>query len=154
MEIRQAQNKDVEGILKLQLETAAFHRRLDENYEFRENIATEFKAKTSSFLADEKAAVQIALVKGEIIGYAIGVLSDENTLFKFPKYGMIEEAGVTEKYRSRGYGELVVASLFEWFRSKGVEEVKLKVHVKNNDGIQFWERIGFEKEMYAMRMKL
>jgi ribosomal protein S18 acetylase RimI-like enzyme len=154
MEIREAQNIDIEGILKLQLEAAAFHRRLDASYEFKANIAEQFRSRTSSFINSKNATICVAFLKGELIGYAIGLLEDENPLFKFPRVGMVEEAGITEKYRTRGYGERVLASLMDWFRRRHVEEVRLKVHVKNDDGILFWEKIGFEKQMYVMHMKL
>jgi ribosomal protein S18 acetylase RimI-like enzyme len=154
MEIRQATNIDIEGILKLQLETAVFHRRLDANYEFREDIAEQFRTRTAAFINNTNTTICIALLKGELIGYAIGIVENENPLFKFSTHGMIEEAGVTAKYRTRGYGELIIASLLEWFRSREVEEVRLKVHTKNSDGILFWEKVGFETEMYVMKMKL
>jgi len=154
MNIRQANDKDVEGILKLQLEVAEFHKNLDSIYEFQDDIAEQFRINTATLINNEKACVFIALDKEEIVGFGIAAIIKENPLFKYPRYAMIEELGITENFRSKGCGQILLDAIFKWLRQQAVEDVRLKVHSKNKGGIKFWEKMGFETEMYNMKIVL
>ncbi|MBF9253481.1 GNAT family N-acetyltransferase [Pontibacter sp. 172403-2] len=154
MEIRQATYQDVEGIIKLQLEVAEYHRKLDSVYKFQDDIAEQFRIYVTSLINNEKSAVFIAFAKEEIVGYGIAAIIDENPLFKYPKYAMIEEMGISENFRSKGCGQMLLESIFNWLHLHEVEDVRLKVHNRNKGGINFWEKVGFKTEMYNMKMSL
>ncbi len=80
----------------------------------------------------------VALDDGKIIGFAIGILSDEGK-------GRILLIGVDENYRCRGIGTRLLKKLLMNLRSSGAVEIELEVRVSNKRAIEFYQKNGFIK---------
>ena len=62
----------------------------------------------------------------------------------FKKRGYIAETIVSSKARSKGIGEHLVQHAKQFFKEANCEIMELQVSSKNEAGIRFWERMGFD----------
>lgn len=54
--------------------------------------------------------------------------------------------GVLEKAQGSGLAQTLFSCLFEWAVEKGISRLELTVMVHNERAVNFYERMGFEKE--------
>ncbi len=107
-------------------------------------------------LADEGYFVNIGEVDGETVGYVLAqvVNSPENIFAYASQVVVIDQMGVNPKYRSQGYGELLLKSAFEWACERGITRVLLTVWAFNERANQFYERLGFKARHTRMEIML
>lgn len=73
-----------------------------------------------------------------VIGYiGISAILDE---------GYITNIAVTDQYRKRGVGTLLLKKVFSFARQKGLSFVTLEVRVSNSRAISLYEKQGFARE--------
>ena len=85
-----------------------------------------------------------------MIGYIWGYI------YKITKFdiGKIQDLIVTYKYRHRGVAAQLVKKMLKFFMEKKCVISEVEVHTKNNAAIDFYEKVGFVKQNYRMRLKL
>lgn len=69
-------------------------------------------------------------------------------------YGHVGFMYVSEEYRGRGISGIIINSLLEWFREKGLREVRLRVYEVNSPAIKSYTKIGFMEHQKEMRLEL
>lgn len=105
--------------------------------------------------SDPATMALVAEVEGETVGYVLGAVIDLHPdLFQHVDAGFVADIFIDPAYRRRGLGRELVATLNEWFRRKGVQQVEWQVAARNPEGIRFWEAIGGEPLMIRMRLDL
>jgi dTDP-4-amino-4,6-dideoxy-D-galactose acyltransferase len=57
--------------------------------------------------------------------------------------GEVVLIGVVDGARQRGAGRALMTAAVEWFRSKGVANLRVKTQVKNLQAMNFYRRLGF-----------
>ena len=70
---------------------------------------------------------------------------------EWTRAGYITQFLVTQNYRKRGVGKLLMDYINDWFTARGLEKVLLNVNIDNESGNRFWKSQGFIP--YAARMK-
>ena len=66
----------------------------------------------------------------------------------------VDELIVTEKYRHRGFGKLLLQSVQAWARNKGLQEIELHVWASNTTAVAFYESFGFDKTRHTLRARV
>jgi len=56
--------------------------------------------------------------------------------------------------RNRGVGESLVNEALAWFRSRRVEKVDLYAHMRNEMGLRFWKKMGFEPTVHILDRRI
>lgn len=120
MKIRLATIYDVNEIQKLNKECLPIY------YSYVEHILYIMNSANLVILAEEDK---------QIIGYLIGEYSTNNF--------HIFSIGVTEKYRSRGVGKLLIDYLVQ-NSNKRYDNITLNVHDLNEKGIRFYKKNKFQ----------
>lgn len=102
---------------------------------------------------DERRRVFVAVVNGEIAGWA-GALVDET--LTTGRCGFIEGFVVDEAARSRGVGGHLLAALEAWLRERGCDAVRVQSNVVRERAHVFYERHGYGKvkAQYQLRKTL
>lgn len=85
-----------------------------------------------------------------IIGCIFCRINYTSTFIAIKKTGYIAETVVSKSARSNGIGTQLVKTAQAWFDENNCDASALKVSVKNEDGIRFWERLGFEPTTFNM----
>lgn len=94
----------------------------------------------------------LAAITGEkAVGFAHGAIRFSSDYMGSVKVGYITQIFVSPEYRSKNIGKMLVRTLEEWFKDKGVHSYELQVLCGNDNGVGFWESLGYKKELLQMR---
>jgi ribosomal protein S18 acetylase RimI-like enzyme len=142
--IRKAKLKEVGEISKLHKKLAEYHHRLDNFYSSKIN--------SKRYIRKVIKQILVAELEGKIVGFIIFRIK------KHPAYSEkithISDLYVDEKYRKLGIGKKLVEEIIKLSKSKKVKYITITVHCKNEIGLKFWKKLGFEEYSKNMRLKL
>jgi ribosomal protein S18 acetylase RimI-like enzyme len=150
VQIRQARNQDLEAVLDLWEEMMDFHAGLDERFEPAPDDRDIFRDTLREWIAGEERRVMVAVAEGRIIGYTIGVITENPPIFKMRLYGHVSDICVAPAWRRKGVGRRLFAALRKWFRRHGLTAVQLNVAAFNPASQAFWRGLGFDDYMHKM----
>lgn len=89
--------------------------------------------------------------KDRLIGFVQCSLKLLPGFFKESKVGIIDHIYVHREYRRQGISKELLFRAENWLRSKKVSWIELLVVSGNQAGIEFWNKMGFETELYQMK---
>lgn len=92
----------------------------------------------------------------EIVGLIVGLINNEEIDtydFKAPKRGRISELVVSNKYRKKGYGKILLNSMENYLKSVGCLDILIGVFAYNDSAIKFYEKNGYHIRMTEMTKK-
>ena len=156
MTIRPFFPADEDAIARLWEELVAYHRRLDSDLPRAAVGGGPIYVQRMINRADDPdSQVYVAVVKGTVVGYILGAVVDlVPDMFVPEMCGFVADVFVTESYRRRGIGRLLVEAMTAWFQSKGVRYFEWYVAAQNPDGRAFWRSLGGRDVMVRMRTEL
>ncbi|HLC76773.1 MAG TPA: GNAT family N-acetyltransferase [archaeon] len=133
------------------MESTTYHQRFDNDFYTISQKWWKIK-KTSQFTAIKDATnlILVAENEGIVIGYVWGYIEKVAKL----KIGKIQDLIVTKKYRRKGVAAALIQELLIFFRNKKCIISETLVNVKNETALKAFEKLGFEKKEYKMRLKL
>ena len=103
-------------------------------------------------LKDENMLLALVLVDEVPVGYGLAFdVAEHPFMPEWTRAGYITQFLVSRNYRQHGVGKILMDTINDWFRSRGIQKVLLNVDIENEAGVRFWESQGFEP--YVMRMK-
>lgn len=151
--IRRAVRSDSESLERLyaQLEKDAVY------YQPEHFVMSSNGARISDGLFEsDTQAVYVAEDNGTVIGFVhIMLLESKNiACLKREKNVYIQDMVVDEKHRSQGTGTLLMGAVKQYGRDHGASFVRTQVFPKNEDGLRFYRRNGFEVTMLTVEVPL
>jgi GNAT superfamily N-acetyltransferase len=103
-------------------------------------------------LEDETMLLILAWDGKTPAGYGLAFdVAEHPFMPEWTRTGYITQFLVSRAYRRQGVGQMLMDTIDDWFRSRGLQKVLLNVDIANETGIRFWKRQGFEP--YVMRMR-
>ena len=96
----------------------------------------------------------VAELDGTAIGFLLGAILARPRVFEHRSYGHIYDLFVDPAQRNRGAGESLVNEALAWFRSRRVEKVDLYAHMRNEMGLRFWKKMGFEPTVHILDRRI
>jgi ribosomal protein S18 acetylase RimI-like enzyme len=151
MQIRQANAKDITQIHELDRESVLYHKKFDrEFYTVSEKWWKIKKASQVEALKKVSDLILVAEGNGKIIGYIWGYVEKMAKL----NVGKIQDLIVTSRYRNRGTATRLIKGMLKFFMTKKCAVADVEVHIRNDAAIDVYERAGFVKQNYRMRLKL
>ena len=106
-------------------------------------------------ITSENSDILVALDEDKIIGCGYGLIKQhERDIFVTTDYGYIGFMYVKDEYRGKGVGQVILVGLNEWFKSRNMKEVRLKVYENNPKAIKAYEKAGFKKKLIEMKMNI
>lgn len=150
MNIREATKEDVPKILPVWREMMDFHAQRDICYNIRENAEKAFSKYLCKNFEKDDACIFIAQNNDNIIGYCQCQIIENPPVLVTEKYGSIAGMAVLEKYRRNGVGEQIVKKVIQWFQSKELKRVEVRVAVTNEVSTKFWRKMGFTTYLETM----
>ncbi len=135
-------------------ESRIFHETLDARLSMVQDASLKVRDYYIEQLASEDAIFYIAFVGEQAVGYICAKLQKTTPVFEKSFIGFIDGLYVIKEFRKLGIGRHLVDLAKVWFNEHGVSTVQLSVASKNDPGIKFWEKCGFNELMRRMHQHI
>ncbi len=99
------------------------------------------------------ALVLIAEIDGVAVGCGLGQIKENDPCYDESHYGYVGLMYVDKSQRGKNVGGSIIQEVTNWFRSQGINEVRLKVYASNPGAIRAYEKYGFEPYIQEMRLR-
>jgi len=139
VKIRKLTTRDIDSVMKI-----------DEKITGKPQEAY-WAGKIASYLSREPDACLAAEIENKVVGFLLGDIRGWE--YTIPLCGWIDIMGVDINYQGKGVGKMLVESLFEYFKSSGVETVMTVVDWNDGDLIDYFRSHGFERGEYINLVK-
>ncbi len=98
--------------------------------------------------------ISVAFKDDKLIGFGVASIRLAPDYLNSLKIGAISHIYISPQLRSKGVGELILAELENWLKSKNVNSIELEVLFRNSIGINFWKKNLYTEELLKMRKLL
>lgn len=152
MKIKIANKSHIPGIIKVWEEYVDYHHQIDPFFVRSNNSNKRFIKYIEDQMLLSKSLLLVSMDKNEITGYSLAQIKMYPPLFQQTKYGYISDLAVKSEYMKNDIGDLLLAGMIKWFKSKKIERVELQVFSQNKMGNTFWKKYGFEEYKYVLKI--
>jgi GNAT superfamily N-acetyltransferase len=151
VEIVKAEERHFSELSEVWKEFMDFHKRIDPYLTRKEDGHIIFINYMRELMAKpEENLLLVALDSEHVVGYSLSMVAKRAPVFEQQVYGLISDMAVAGGYRRKGVGEKMLAEIFKWFRSKGINRVELSVAHGNPLGGPFWKKQGFKDYLHRV----
>lgn len=105
-------------------------------------------------ISSENVHLVVATSNEEIVGSGYVRIENSGSYHKNEQNGYIGFMYVKPSFRGNRISAVVLESLKEWSKNKGLKELRLDVYNANLAAIKSYERFGFNKSLVNMRMEI
>ena len=102
----------------------------------------------------EHIQLLVAEINNELVGCGYARIEEAKHYLQHDQHAYLGFMYVTPAHRGKGINKLIMNSLFEWSKSKNINEIRLDVYYENTPAIKAYEKAGFVKHMLEMRVGL
>lgn len=95
----------------------------------------------------------VAEINGELAGCGYVRIEDSKMYLQHRQHAYLGFMYTHPAHRGKGVNHKIIGALKDWAIKQGVPELRLEVYVQNESAIKAYEKIGFTKHMYEMRLK-
>jgi ribosomal protein S18 acetylase RimI-like enzyme len=123
----------------------------------KELYKEEILKKTLKEVKENDGKIYLYQEDNQIIGLIVGIINneaEEENDFIVPKRGRITELIITNKVRSKGYGQKLIEAMEEYLKSKGCEDILISVFGYNDPALNFYKKKGYHIRMYEVTKKI
>ncbi|MBC6485982.1 acetyltransferase [Aeromonas hydrophila] len=144
MEIRKAQEQDIDAILELNRQIGEIH------FEQAPQVfcppSPEERAFLLAAIATEGRLFCVAEQEGAVVGFLTARIDINETIPFLSKEPIcrIGTVVVDEGYRSQGIGKALIAHCDEWGKVQGAHQIRLEVMAFNERAKALYEALGFK----------
>jgi len=150
VKFRQATIEDKEILLSLEQEVVEAERPY--NSDIRENGAHYYDL--DDLISSSQAQLLVGEVEGKIVATGYAQIRSSKTSLVHEKHSYLGFMLVLEEFRGLGINKLVVDLLVKWSKEQGADYVYLDVYDGNDSAVKAYQKVGFEKTLVEMKLKL
>ena len=134
--------KNIQGLNKklFEEEFAKYDKTIDVNWPLSRDGEAFYKER----IANQDGCAFVLKSNGEIIGYLVGSLSEDEFYRNIDKFAELDDMYVSEELRSEGHGKKLYDAFIDWCKKNAVKRIKVLVTAKNRQAIKFYKTKGFE----------
>ncbi len=155
VKLSKAKKEDVKDIVNIWVETIDWHSEIDEDFTLDKDGKINFSFMVSKALHEPTQVVYVAKVEEKIIGFLFGFIKKHSGFFKKRDIAHISDIAVVESFRRQGIGTKLMEKFEKDFaRENQVDELSLYVHLLNESGVEFYDKLGYSVKLLSMRKKL
>ncbi len=153
--ISKAEKGDIKDIVQIWVKTIEWHANFDEDFTLDKDGKTNFSFMVSKALYEPSQIVYVARSDDKIIGFLFGYTKKHSGFFKKRVIAHISDIAVDEDFRRLGIGSKLMEKFEKDFaRENQADELSLYVHLLNEPGVEFYEKLGYSVKLLSMRKKL
>lgn len=143
LEMDRAREGDLSEVIHLWEQLMDEHAEFDEHFRRRPLARLYLRHSFSSQLNQPDYVLLVVRWKRKPVGFLSAQIL-RAPLFQESRLGQVVDLYVQPEWRGQGVGKALVNCVMEWFRAMQIEQVDLNVAVRNDRGVSFWEREGFQ----------
>ncbi len=153
--IRVARVADLEALARMWEQLEKYHVKLGgPEYRLARAWKGEWRRFTRSHIGRTDRLCIVAETDGTVVGFLLGAILTRPKVFELRRYGHIYDVFVEPARRDHGVGKGLVNAALEWFRTRRVDRVDLYTHARNNLGLRFWKKMGFETTVHILDRRI
>lgn len=156
-EIKKANESNGFAIDEINWEVQQFHAKARPDQHTQVRVTTEEVYGTNIFEDDDYGIFVAETTEGKIVGQLISKLVTVKPQFAGQqecKYLYLHSIGVLEAYQHHNIGEALIAESITFAKSLGATSFELGVWEFNQQGIDFYQKLGFKTKTRRMEMLL
>lgn len=105
-------------------------------------------------LTDTNTNLQVVERDGRVVGCGYAQLRPSKAAFRHDKHAYLGFMYVEPGFRGQGINKLIIESLINWSREKGVCDFYLDVYARNGAAVRAYEKAGFIPIQVEMKLNL
>ena len=145
IKVRRARPADIPLIARGQKELNRYHRRYEAGFYAPAPAASkEFEAYLAERLGDPDFLALAAEDGPAIAGYALAWVERRPPLYNKRRVGYLSHIYIDEAHRRSGLGTRLYARVEAWFRTKKVDFIQTRAHVRNRSALKTFRRWGLK----------
>jgi ribosomal protein S18 acetylase RimI-like enzyme len=98
---------------------------------------------THYFSGIDPQLARVAEANGQVVGFIIGEIRSWE--FRQPPTGWITALAVDPEHQRHGIGRRLLAEMFDYFRQRGIENVRTMVEWSDGEMLSFFTAMGFDR---------
>lgn len=150
VEVLPVQDAHIPEIIKIWKEFMDFHKGIDLFFARSADGHIHQEKHIRDSMQSENAQVLVAVRNGEVVAYSISEIHVRPPVFCYRTFGVISDLAVKSAYRGKGIGGKMLEKIFEWFNSRNIHRIELRVVSENQIGYNFWKKHGFQDYMHSL----
>lgn len=147
IKIRKATLNDLNVLLDFEQQLISVERPMDRSIEQIKKITY---YDLNELITSNLSAVFVAINHNEIVGCGYGLIRQNKSKFRLKEHGYIGFIFVKPAFRGNEINKLLFKDIFNWFKTKNINEVRLTVYKENLSAIKAYKKIGFEENLVEM----
>lgn len=148
--IREAVNEDLSTLLLCEQEVIKAERPFDPTIKKEEVTYYDLEA----LLSNPRAIVLVACDGDKIVATGYGLEKTARHYLDHETYAYLGFMYTDPAYRGKGINADIVSGLKKWAKMLGLNELRLTVYNENEPALRAYEKVGFQKHIVEMRLRL
>ena len=126
--------------------------KLDKDFVFDSEGKANFKFVIETAMNDLTQVVYVVKFEKEVVGFLYGYIRIYSGFFRKRIIAHISDITIQEEFRRKGIGtELMKKFEHEFAKTNNANCMSLNVHVKNSSGLDFYDNLGFTRNLISMK---
>lgn len=105
-----------------------------------------------ALIAGEGSTVMVAEDEGVLVGSGYARIKESKAHLTHDLHAYLGFMYVAETHRGRGINQMIIQSLINWGKAKGMEHFYLEAYAENNSALQAYEKMGFKASLVEMKL--
>ena len=153
--VRVARVADLDALARMWEELEKYHVDLGgPEYRLAPGWKEDWQRFTRQHIGRKDRLCLVAETDGIAIGFLLGAILERPKVFEGRLYGHIYDVFVDRARRDHGVGEALVNAALGWFRDRRVDRVEIYTHARNELGLRFWKKMGFETTVHILDRRI
>jgi ribosomal protein S18 acetylase RimI-like enzyme len=118
----------------------------------RKPVGPDFKRVVADHVDRENSACFGAEINGRLVGFMISYILTAG--FGMTQSAWIPTLGVSPDYMGQGIGAALAQKIFDFYRTRGIENVYTSVRWDSTDMLSFFKTLGFDRSNFINLRKV
>ena len=105
-------------------------------------------------IKSDEAEVVVAVAGEELVGSGYAKILTAKPYQKHTHFAYLGFMYVKPEFRGKGINQMVLETLINWAKSKGISEIRLEVYDENLIAKKAYLKVGFMPNLLEMRMEV
>lgn len=154
MNIKNADTSDVDSVTYLYERLHEFNAALDNRFALADNWRPLFREHFENSYSDPDMLWLLLKYLSVPVGLLIASIQVDPQIFRNPRWVELQALYIVPEFRRKRNATRLLELMYEWCRSRGLDDVRLFVTVSNIHAQEFYASEGFEQSQIILRKLL